>query len=836
MGKTMKGKNILEEEIKNTLAAEFFSKFDCTKILGKIDFAVRLKRPKNTVDLNDGYLLWAEAKQKPTDILVMLTQLVLTVGKARTFDEILPPPFLGCCDNEKMAFVPYSEIQDIFYQNDFNWNVTPSNHDTKEFKQVYAQIRKIIENEIPWETYLFYFKKDEKELRRFIRENFVAGKDETTQIKIDKNNFITVYSKWLETVKPTIQVSNWDTAKKAGIIDGDFYLADLLSDENKTLKEKLFVLLKTNHYELDRKIDESGFENFKTTAFSDNQKAHTQFWAKYERPPLEDYWDYIVERRDQLVPQDVRERKGSFFTPKIWVELSQCYIATVLGDNWQDEYYVWDCCAGTGNLLAGLTNKYNIWASTLDKQDVDVMHDRIKNGANLLESHVFQFDFLNDDFSKLPQGLQDIVNNEEKRKKLLIYINPPYAEAGDSKQRTGTGKNKEGTATANAVYNKYKNIIGKASNELFTQFLIRIYCEVPTAKIANFSTLKNLQSFNFSDFRIIFRAKLEKLFLVPADTFDNVKGQFPIGFFIWNTEVNENFEQILSDIYVENNKQAVFTGQKTVFCYDNTNDFINKWIVKYKNKKEENKIGVLITDVGDFQNQNQVFILNNKEKVKGHKIILPIVQNNLVQICIYFAIRKVIPANWLNDRDQFLYPNDAWGNDAEFQNDCLAYTLFNNNIQSKYGVNHWIPFTEYQVGAQDKFDSRFMTDFISGKANFHTLSEPDLFYFAAGDSSGGGYGRPEYEPKERKFSPAAQAVFAAGKELWKYYHSQKNCNANASLYDIKEYFQGRNEKGKMNSKSGDETYMLLIANLKECLKVLAKKIEPKVYVYGFLKK
>ncbi|MDR2125207.1 MAG: hypothetical protein LBP63_00060, partial [Prevotellaceae bacterium] len=153
----MKNKNILEEEIKNAVAADYFSKFDCTKILGKIDFAVKIKRPKNSIDFNDEYLLWAEAKQKPADILAMLTQLVLTIGKARTFDEILPPPFLGCYDSEKIAFVPYSEIQDIFYQNDFNWNVAPSNYDTKEFQQIYNQIKKIIDNDIPWETYLFYF-------------------------------------------------------------------------------------------------------------------------------------------------------------------------------------------------------------------------------------------------------------------------------------------------------------------------------------------------------------------------------------------------------------------------------------------------------------------------------------------------------------------------------------------------------------------------------------------------------------------------------------------------------------------------------------------------------
>ena len=74
------------------------------------------------------------------------------------------------------------------------------------------------------------------------------------------------------------------------------------------------------------------------------------------------------------------------------------------------------------------------------------------------------------------------------------------------------------------------------------------------------------------------------------------------------------------------------------------------------------------------------------------------------------------------------------------------------------------------------------------------------------------------------------------KKLWKYYHKQKKCNVNASLYDIRAYFQGRNAKGKMNSKSEDPTYMILIIDLRSKLKILAKKIEPKVYDYEFLKK
>ncbi len=190
-------------------------------------------------------------------------------------------------------------------------------------------------------------------------------------------------------------------------------------------------------------------------------------------------------------------------------------------------------------------------------------------------------------------------------------------------------------------------------------------------------------------------------------------------------------------------------------------------------------------------------------------------------------MRKVIPATWLNDRDQFLYPNENWKSDNEFQNDCLAFTLFSNNIQSRFGVNHWIPFTENEVNAKDKFESHFMTDFIKGKIKQTPKSEGLLF---AGET-------PEDDGNlnPRQFSEEAQAVFNTGRDLWKYYHSQKDINVNASLYEMKEYFQGRNEKGRMNNKSIDEKYNALIGSLRQNLNILANKIAPKIYEYGFLK-
>jgi hypothetical protein len=194
-----------------------------------------------------------------------------------------------------------------------------------------------------------------------------------------------------------------------------------------------------------------------------------------------------------------------------------------------------------------------------------------------------------------------------------------------------------------------------------------------------------------------------------------------------------------------------------------------------------------------------------------------------MQSSIYYAVRKVIPANWLNDRDQFLYPSKKWKKDIEFQNNCLVYTLFNTNVSIRYGVNHWIPFTEEEVHANAKFKSHFMTSFMSGEIKqngFVNLFENQEDKYCI----------------KREFSPEAQAVFAAGRDLWRYYHAQPNINVNASLYDIKEHFQYRNSKGKMNNSSDDEKYNGFIAALRGALRLLAKEITPKVYEYGFLKK
>ena len=829
----MANNKIREEEVKNRIRQEFFQDYDATPILGDIDFAVTTKKSSEGELFDQEYFLWAEAKAGNTeDIYASFVQLIITIGKAHTHESYLPPRYLGAFDEEKIAFIEYHHIVSVFYQNDFNWNVTPSNHSTKEFHMLSDLLHEQLKKEIS----LFDLRKDEKELRKFIRSNFKLGKQRTNGINITKNNFIFVFQRWVEEVKPSIAV-NWDDVPKTSVVD--FFYADLISRNDYTLREELAVVLRGDKYRILQNILKGATQLFSEATFNDGKTAYNQFWNKYVRPPRKEYLDLILKRRDLLIPQDLRRYQGAFFTPPQWVQKSQEYLAMELGEDWQKEYYVWDCCAGTGNLLFGLTEKYRVYASTLDNADVQVMHERIKEKSlDLLDSHVFQFDFLNDSFDRLPQSLQEIINDPEKRRKLVVYINPPYAEAADKSTVVGRGKNKTNVAVTNKTYNKYINRIGIAGREVFAQFFMRIYDEISTSVLAQFSTLKIEQAPNFRDFRQAFRAKLGRNFIVPANSFDNVKGQFPIGFFIWHLDEEAIFTQTTTDVFDAKGKSL---GNKTLIAYDSFLS-INEWIISTRNRDGEQNIGFMSAKGNDFQNTNYIFIINDKKQLP-HPRGTWITTKNITEISIYFAVRHAVEATWINDRDQFLYPNDGWKSDIRFQNDSLIFTLFSNsnNIQSQHGTNHWIPFCEEEVGAQDNFESHFMHDFIMGKVKEEKPQQKETMQDLFAEQDSQTTDDSSFTPTEPlEFSQEAHAVLDAGRELWRYYHKQAGANPNASYYDIKMHFQGtkttKSGKVQMNSTSKDATYNTLIANLRQAMKGLAAHIEPKIYEYGFLKK
>lgn len=257
--------------------------------------------------------------------------------------------------------------------------------------------------------------------------------------------------------------------------------------------------------------------------------------------------------------------------------------------------------------------------------------------------------------------------------------------------------------------------------------------------------------------------------------------------------------------------------------------FLADYLQKFQPKKRDTIFGYLDPGRNSFQHQNLVHISVIDKSQQSHVKYFPIIATTILLVSVFFSIRHCIKATWQNDRDQFYAPyDDAFQDDSEFKNNCLTFMLFHtqNRITTTQGTNHFIPFSETEVNAKERYSSHALLDFLKGGIK----EEGDSLFLST-----------KKENKPLEFSQSASRVLDAGKEIYHHYHKQASTdrlyNTNASLYDIKEFFQGRNAQGKLNlpAKAKDEYYKQLYANLQDALKDLAKEIQPKVYEYGFLR-
>ncbi|MDD5119599.1 MAG: hypothetical protein PHP90_13525, partial [Sulfuricurvum sp.] len=159
-----------------------------------------------------------------------------------------------------------------------------------------------------------------------------------------------------------------------------------------------------------------------------------------------------------------------------------------------------------------------------------------------------------------------------------------------------------------------------------------------------------------------------------------------------------------------------------------------------------------------------------------------IVPENVDKVAVMFSVRRLIKPTWLNDRDQFLQPTEFLSD--EFKNDCLIWMLFNGsnltasaddlewNNQKWSIVNHFIPFSEVEVGSPDRFESDFMVEYLSDK----TLSSE------------------------------AAAVMDEGRKLWQSYFSMidvrtvrdelKLNRSDVGWYQVRKALEARNKEGQ----------------------------------------
>ena len=764
---------------------------------------------KGLIDIQTSEI-WFEAKDTGKhSSYAMFTQLLHYVQVALNKGEPIPP-FLAVIDTEKAAIMKSADVLPFLAKKTVKWGKSASKYTPDALDTISAHIG----------THFVSFKisTHEDEFIQTIKAAIKSGDIIRTQITPD--NLKQVFDKWVAMIGREI----------AGVDEEDYallFFADIMHDGTVSTHANLPAeLLHKNG----APVFSLGGKNYELGS----KEGYRRFWAIYHKPPNSEYRDYLLERRDSLIPLDERSFKGAYYTPLHVVEKAYDKLAKTLGKNWQKNYIVWDMCCGVGNLEVKHSNPRNIYMSTLDQADVDVM----KATKTCVAAQRFQYDYLNDDITddgkidysltnKVPAGLQKAIADG---KKILVLINPPYGETGSG---IGKGdKNKKGVEQTKIGASMTD--VGYASKELFVQFLVRIAKEIPTATLAMFSTLKYVNAPNFEKFRTTWNAQYLGGFIVHSKAFDGLKGDFPIGFLIWKTDQNAAKQTPLGEITVEIlNKKAQQIGEKLFYNLPSTT-YLNAWMDKPQTNDElalplsnalkvssnprlkkscDDMVGYLYASNNDLQHAGQETLISSSIFTGGNGGGLYIKEENLWQAAVVFATRLLIKHTWVNHSDQFLQPSKLLTD--EFKTDCLVWMLFHGkNLTASADdlewngkkwsiVNHFIPFTEDEVGAPDHFESDFMVQYLAKKV----------------------------------LSAEAKAVLGAGKTLWKTYFAHTDERSVRDEFKLNRadvgWYQIRNAL-KARSSSGD-TAPVNFTPFETAYTALTEKLQPLVFELGFLR-
>lgn len=561
----------------------------------------------------------------------------------------------------------------------------------------------------------------------------------------------------------------------------------------------------------------------------------------------------FTEISDRLIEDTYRRKKGEYYTPTTWANLAHKYISNILGDSWRNEYCVWDCSWGTGNL----TRDYkfnNLYCSTIDSEDLNI--GKIYNNEAKAK---FQYDFLDDDIHlflppkiydeevKMPQELLEAF---EQRKKIMFFINPPFGAAGSGGPK---GSSKAKIANSKIQQIMKNNNLGLSSKQLFVQFLYRILLmkrkySIPEMSICFFSTPIFLTGESFKDFRkeFLINFNYKGGFLFKASNFSSVKKNWGICFSIWNSELSGCTDKFKFDVvdYVNGNISKI--SEKVFLNTDNsisTASWIReelKDIRTYDVPQMTNAINIKQTGSGKLVkgalgycvnssnsvNENDTYVLiTSSASCKGHGV--SITKENFMTVISNYAARKLISgkySNWINIRDEYFKPDISNSKYNEWSNDAIIYSTFSTSSQQSSLRN--ITYKEKSYNIKNYF-------FFESRENIIRYAEDNYNNDVYNDVISDSEEAFVYKILTKlSLSKEALDVLTIAKELVKEtFKYRKEFNVNEPKYQINNWDAGWYQiKALVNFYKKSELNKFNIA-----FKILEDKMRPLIYELGFLK-
>ena len=574
---------------------------------------------------------------------------------------------------------------------------------------------------------------------------------------------------------------------------------------------------------------------------------YRHFWENYEK--VQSSGMLRIRQKVDRLTEDFRRRfTGEFYTPIEFAAKGLDYLERTVGKEWwkSGEYRFWDMAAGTGNLEFELPSSAlpYCYISTLEAEDAKYCQ-KIFPAATC-----FQYDYLADDIPalagqmtfgqtrKMPQNLvADLAN---PKLKWIVFINPPFATA--SVTSGGLGKVSKDAVSMTPIREwMHQEGYGEASRELFTQFLFRISKEFDgkTAHLCMFSKVKYINSNNDQKIRDgFFQYKFERGFIFPIKCFHGAKGNFPIGFLVWNLGRKQHLSRqvIKLDVF---NKDMEKIGIKMLPSVERT-AMLNKWCLRPRwdgrsvmptfvsafklqtdNKDPRNHIAPgflcsLSCGRDDFQHQNMVFILSAPYASAGAFSVTP---ENFGKAMVLHAVKKMPKATWTNDRDAFYAPNVELP--GEFLDDCVMWSTF---ADSNYAVS--LRNIQYQGKTWQ----------IANNMYPFLLEDVRRWPCGHGDIAAqiGAANEDRFLAKwlsSRKLSPEARAVMSAAEKLYAKFYAEI-CNTSWMDWKIETWDIGIYQIRQALKAAGIATDE--ISALKEAHDNLRAKLLPQIYDYGFL--